>query len=112
VFGGILCAVGIALLVVPLDVAPWWPWPLATLAGRMAGATLIGVGLLAISVAWIDDRVTGRVAAIGLVVAGVAAALVVIFAAPLSEPSVWVYLVVCAVAAGLGLLAGRRGVPA
>jgi hypothetical protein len=107
--GVIMCALGAVLLVVPLAVAPAWPWALATLTGRMFGATLIGMGLLAAFVAGTNDRVTGRIAAIGLVVGGTAAAVVGLIAAPLSAPSAWVYLVVCALTAGLGVLAAPRG---
>lgn len=98
------CAAGVALLVAPMAVAPVWPWPLTALTARMTGATLVGVGLLAGSVARVDDGFTGRIAAVGLVVGGVAAGVVGLGAIPLSDSSVWLYLAVCALLAGLGAM--------
>jgi hypothetical protein len=107
--GMALAAMGLALLVAPTAVAPLWPWNLTALTGRMIGATLIGVALLAVSVARTNDRVTGRIAAVGLLVCAVTALVVAVShgreVVQWSEPSAWVYLGVCvvlgAIAAGV-----------
>lgn len=100
-----LAAAGVAMLVAPVAVAPWWPWPLTALTaltaltGRMIGATLRGVALLVGSVLWVDDRATGRIAATGLVVCAVTAIVVVLEpgagAVRWADPSAWVYLGEC-----------------
>lgn len=38
---------GVALLLVPLSIAPHWPWTLSALTGRAIGAWLVGLGLAA-----------------------------------------------------------------
>ncbi|MDN5915207.1 MAG: hypothetical protein L0I76_08910 [Pseudonocardia sp.] len=98
---GLLGVLGVALLVAPRPIAALWPWALTALTGRMAGATLLGVGLLAFSVVRVDDRPTGRIAATGLGVAGGTAALVPLVygrgAVDWTGPSVWLYTVVAVV---------------
>jgi len=101
VVGVVLGLLGVTAMVVPLVVAAFWPWALTPLTGRMIGATLLGLALLAASVVRTNDRVTGRIGAIGLVVGGVVA-----IAAPVgygsgavqwSAPAVWIYLAVAVV---------------
>lgn len=65
VAGVLLALAGGALLVVPGVIGPLWPWELTRLTARMVGATLLGVALLAASVARTDDRGTGRIAPSG-----------------------------------------------
>jgi len=43
-----MLAVGVALLLVPLDVKSIWPWPLTALTGRAIGAWFVGIGFAAI----------------------------------------------------------------
>lgn len=43
----VMLVIGVALLVVPLSVAPHWPWTLSALTGRAIGAWLIGLGMAA-----------------------------------------------------------------
>jgi hypothetical protein len=95
VLGLLLFAGGLALLVLPQAAGPLWPWPLTTLTAQMAGATLLGFGLLAASIVRLDDRVTGRIAALGVLVGAVAAFVVGLVSVYFTEPSAWVYLVVC-----------------
>lgn len=47
--------VGAALLVAPLSVAPYWPWPLTALTGRAIGAWWAGIGVIAGQAAWEND---------------------------------------------------------
>lgn len=112
VLGGIVAAVGLALLVAPAVAAPLWPWPLTRLTARMIGATLIGVALLAALMVRADDRVTGRIAAVGLAVCAVAALAVLVGygagSVQWSGPSAWVYLAVCVLLGGT-LVRARRG---
>ncbi|MGH3615582.1 MAG: hypothetical protein ACRDRK_23890 [Pseudonocardia sp.] len=97
--GTTLAVAGLALLVAPPVVAPLWPWPLTALTAQMIGATLLGVALLAAAVVRVDDRPTGRIAALGLVVCAVAALVVAVGygagTTQWSEPSAWIYLAVC-----------------
>jgi hypothetical protein len=51
---------GVGLLIVPLTVAPFWPWPLTPLTGRAVGAWLIGIGVAAGQAAWENDRIRVR----------------------------------------------------
>lgn len=112
VLAAVLAVAGLGLLLAPVALAPLWPWALTALTARMTGATLLGVALLAASVVRIDDRATGRIAATGLVVcagAALAAALGYgIGAVQWSEPSAWIYLVVCLLLGAAALAARRR----
>jgi hypothetical protein len=111
----VLGLLGVMALVAPAALAAVWPWPLTVLTGRMTGATLVGVALLALSSARVDDRATGRIAATGLIVAGaVACAVPVIYGwgtVRWSAPGVWVYLAVSLLVLVIAVTA-RRGVPA
>jgi hypothetical protein len=51
----IMVVLGIALLVVPTSVAPYWPWALTELTGRAIGAWLTSVGVAAAQTAWEND---------------------------------------------------------
>ncbi len=108
--GMALAATGVALLVAPTAVAPLWPWELTALTARMIGATLIGMALLAASVVRTNDRVTGWVATVGLMVCAVAALVVPVGyglgTVQWTEPSAWVYLGVCVL---LGVAAAATG---
>ncbi len=56
VFTVVFLLLGAGLLVVPLTVAPLWPWPLSALTGRAVGAWLIGIGIITGQAAWENDR--------------------------------------------------------
>lgn len=111
VVGVLLGLLGATAMVVPSAVAAIWPWALTPLTGRMVGATLLGLALLAASVVRTDDRVTGRIAARGLAVGGVVAVAAAVGygvgAVQWSGPAVWVYLLVALVVVVAGALAGR-----
>lgn len=102
--GVFLAGAGGALLFAPLAAAPSWPWALTVLTARMTGATLLGVALLAGSVVEVNDRLTGRIAALGLAVCAVVALVVVLGygagAVRWSGPSAWIYLAVCVLLGG------------
>lgn len=51
----VMLVIGIALLVVPLSVAPFWPWELTALTGRAIGAWLTALGVAAAQMAWEND---------------------------------------------------------
>ena len=57
---------GASLLIVPLTVAPVWPWPLSPLTGRAIGAWFIGLSVLTGQAAWENDiiRVRGAMASL------------------------------------------------
>ncbi len=101
----VLTLAGLALFVAPPLGASLWPWALTPLTARMIGVTLVSVALLAAAVVRTDDRVTGRIAAIGLLTFGITALAVVARYSDLVEwtrPSTWAYL---AVAAALAVVA-------
>ena len=96
---------GLALFVAPPLGPSLWPWALTPLTARMIGVTLISVALLAAAVVRTDDRMTGRIAAIGLLVFGVGAlAVVARYGGQVGWtcPSAWTYL---AVAVALAVVA-------
>lgn len=91
----VLTLEGLALFVAPSLGASLWPWALTPLTARMIGVTLISVALLAASVVRMDDRVTGRIPAIGLLTFGVTALAVVAWYSGQVEwtrSSAWAYL--------------------
>jgi uncharacterized protein YjeT (DUF2065 family) len=51
----IMVVLGIALLVVPTSVSPYWPWELTPLTGRAIGAWLTSLGVAAAQTAWEND---------------------------------------------------------
>jgi|SRR5918998_2560780 hypothetical protein len=73
----VLTLEGLALFVAPSFGTSLWPWALTPLTARMIGVTLISVALLAAAVIQTGDRITGRIAAIGLLTFGVTALAVV-----------------------------------
>lgn len=107
VLGGlavVLTLEGLALFAAPALGASLWPWALTPLTARMIGVTLISVALLAAAVVWTDDRVTGRIAAIGLLTFGVTAlAVVARYSGRVdwTRLSAWAYLAVAIVLAAV-----------
>jgi hypothetical protein len=88
---------GTALLIVPLTVAPIWPWPLSPLTGRAIGAWFIGIGVATGQAAWENDliRVRGMMASLSafsllqfLVLARYENEV------DLSHPTAWIYVIV------------------
>jgi predicted transporter len=53
--GVVMLALGVALLVAPVQVARLWPWPLTALTGGAVGAWLVGLGIIAAQ-SWHADR--------------------------------------------------------
>jgi hypothetical protein len=53
--GVVMLALGVALLVAPVQVARLWPWPLTALTGGAVGAWLVGLGIMAAQ-SWHADR--------------------------------------------------------
>ena len=82
----VLALEGLALFVAPPLGPSLWPWALTPLTARMIGVTLISVALLAAAVVRFDDRVTGRIPTIGLLVFGIGALAV---AARYSGQVIW-----------------------
>jgi hypothetical protein len=58
----VMAGVGIALLVVPESVAPFWPWDLTALTGRAIGAWLTSLAVAAAQMAWENDYRRSRAA--------------------------------------------------
>ena len=93
----VLTLEGLALFVAPALGESLWPWALTPLTARMIGVTLVSVALLAAAVVRFDDRVSGRIAATGLLVFGIGAlAVVARYSGQViwSRPSAWAYLAV------------------
>ncbi len=53
--GAILLIVGLALLIAPERVAPWWPWPITALTGRAIGAWATAIAVAAAHTIWEND---------------------------------------------------------
>jgi predicted transporter len=53
--GAVMLAVGVGLLVAPIQVARLWAWPLTALTGRAVGAWLVGLGIVAAQ-SWSTNR--------------------------------------------------------
>lgn len=110
----VMIPVGIALLLVPMSVAPIWPWALTPLTGRAIGAWVFAIGVAAAQAAWENDLRRLFLASLAYMAIGVLELIAVVrFAGDMnwSSPSAWVYIVflLSFVAVGIGtLLAGRR----
>jgi predicted outer membrane lipoprotein len=88
---------GAALLITPLSVAPFWPWPLTPLTGRAVGAWLVGIGIAAGQAAWENDKLCVR----AVMASFIAFALLQFLALARyrnelawSSPSAWLYIVI------------------
>jgi hypothetical protein len=57
--GGILIALGLAMFVVPLEVADHWPWALTELTSRAIGGWMVAMGGLLFAMRWENER--GRI---------------------------------------------------
>jgi hypothetical protein len=66
--GTILGAVGLALLLAPRTIAPFWPWTLMPLCARAIGAWLVSLGVAAVHGAWENDYQRIRPAAVSYLV--------------------------------------------
>lgn len=55
--GVVLAVLGVALLIVPLEVATYWPWALSELTGRAVGAWLVGISVAVLASASHDRKV-------------------------------------------------------
>ena len=53
--GGVMLAVGCAMLLFPEMLIPFWPWTLSPLTSRAIGAWGVGIGVLAFQAAWEND---------------------------------------------------------
>ncbi|MDQ3885939.1 MAG: hypothetical protein M3308_02730 [Actinomycetota bacterium] len=107
----VLTLEGVALFVAPPLGESLWPWALTPLTARMIGVTLISVALLAGAIIRIDDRVTGRIPAIGVLTFGVTAlAVVARYSGQVqwSRPSAWAYIAVMLALAVAALVALSR----
>lgn len=102
----VMVGLGIALLVVPLSVIPFWPWELTALTGRAIGAWLTALGVAAAQMAWENDYRRSRAALFSYALF-VVLQLLVIARYPDevagSGASLWVYLLFLG---SMGLVAG------
>ena len=62
--GVVLLGAGSALMIAPNDAMTIWPWPLTELTARAIGAWLIGLGVIALQVAWENDFLRIRATAV------------------------------------------------
>ena len=69
--GGIMVALGLALIVAPLDAASLWPWPLTALTGQAIGVFVLAQGVLLWTACRERDWTRVRPAMIQYVVLGV-----------------------------------------
>jgi hypothetical protein len=69
--GLIMGALGVALLVIPLDAAEVWPWALTALTARAIGAWLLSLGVAALHVAWENSLRATRAALYAYVALGI-----------------------------------------
>ncbi len=115
--GGVVTALGAAMVLVPSTAAGWWPWALTDLTSRAVGAWLVIVGLTAGQAAWENDWSRLRPLSITYVVLGVLQLLAVARYPDELEPSpaAWTYVafLIALVAFGAaGWRASRRRPPA
>ena len=93
--GVLVLALGVALLVRPLDVAPLWPWSLTVLTGRAMGAWLAAIGATALQAVWENDLRRTRLFLLGYTLVGLLE-LVALVRYPATVqwgmPSVWVWV--------------------
>lgn len=66
----VMIPLGIALLLVPEQIAPLWPWMLTPLTGRAIGAWLFSIGVAAAQAVWENDLVRVRVATVSYIFIG------------------------------------------
>ena len=110
--GAVMLALGVGLLVAPVQVARLWPWPLTALTGRAVGAWLVGLGIIAAQ-SWYTNR--REVVAIAFPAVTVYAALQLAVLAGFAhsmhwdQAPVWCYLLFLASLLAVGV-AGLIGV--
>lgn len=63
-----MIALGALFFIAPLRLAPLWPWTLSDFTGRAVGAWLLGLGVAVAHIAWENDALRSRSAAIGICV--------------------------------------------
>lgn len=56
ILGALFLLLGLGLLIAPVSLAPYWPWPLTALTGRAVGAWLLGLCVATGQAAWENDR--------------------------------------------------------
>lgn len=91
----IMILLGIALLLVPEAVAPYWPWALTPLTGRAIGAWLFAIGVAAAQSVWENDLERVRLATISYAVIGLLELIALVrFASNVNWASIsaWLYL--------------------
>lgn len=111
--GAIFAVLGLAMLFTPQVVIGVSAWPLTPLTSRAIGSWVLAVGVIFVTMAWENDADRIRPAAIACLVLP---ALLLVGVARYREQFIWngagwVFLILIAVVAGLGLgglLAGRE----
>lgn len=107
VHAAVLVPIGIALLIAPTVVVPWWPWTLTPLTGRAIGAWLLGLGIAAAQAVGENDWRRIHPATMSYTVFAVLE-LAALGRYPnelaWETPGSWIYLLFLASALGIGLL--------
>ena len=102
----VFAVVGVALFLVPADVAPWWPWMMTPLAGRVIGAWLVAVAVAGAGILIANDRRAGAGPAQSYAFLGILQLLAVLrFSADVdwTHALAWPYVVFMAVVALTGI---------
>jgi hypothetical protein len=113
--GGVMVALGVALIVAPLDAASLWPWPLTPLTGRAIGTFVLAQGALLFTVGRERDWGRVRPAMLQYLVLGV---LQLIALARFSDTldwdsaGAWLYLAFLAGVLAMGAYGARRALAA
>ncbi len=105
--GVVMLFVGVAMFLLPQAMAPYWPWSLTPLTGRVIAAWLVAIGISAVHTAYENDYTRVRPALVFFALFGVLQA-VALARYPLDfawhEPRGWIYLVTLAALSGLGTI--------
>ncbi len=111
VYALVLLLLGMALLLIPLDVIGLWPWRLTPLTGRAIGAWALALGVAAAEAIWENDWERVQVAAISFAVFG-ALELVALVRYPgdvdWGRPRAWIYVLFIATTLVVGVYGWRR----
>jgi len=112
--GGVMLVVGVALFVAPAAMEKVWPWEITPLAARALAAWIIAIGWAGLQVAWENDTVRVRPAAVTYALLGVLWLLAAVRGASFirwERPSTWLYVAFVTGAAAIGVWGWALGRP-
>jgi len=106
ILAALFLLLGIGLLVAPLSVAPFWPWPLTALTGRAVGAWLIGLCIVTGQAAWENDRQRVRAVMASLIAFTLLQLLALVrYGSELAweQPAAWFYILILLMLGAIGV---------